>query len=1319
MEVPRFVSRATRRVLAWSVACAFIVAVVALTGEYLRFGADFQAAHDRIAADIQQQFSSLSATLDQVIERVRREPALAAAVASRDTRSIRELFAQLAAAEGSLNLQAVALTVYDVDGRAVAWAGRPSSLPPERVAGPAALFLAPSLAGPRLTRVVPIMDAANTAQRLATVIAEAPLSRSPAMAEPDVFTVRTSVIPVPLRLTFESGPDIPDTAIVIRDASGLPLARADVPRDQVDQARDWWRRRFVAVEVAVLVAALLLFIGPLLDWRRLSTSVGRHLAITASIVALLVAARLLSSVAIRLAGLDAPVLVMADRAGWFTAALASPADLLLTALFVGAVVGLAASSFEQWRHSRRLRVRVIPDGGGVEIAAFVVVQLAAGFGVAMLLLAYQHVLRSDLAMMPFDLLQFSLHPFDPARLSVVVAMVVLHAALLALAVLVFRIAMARWVVAADRRWMRSLTPVLWAAPAMVAFVIASRAWEPPPLVPTAVVLAIAMVAAWRLRRYRAALEHASQAARLTALFLALAVPAVVFYPWLVDASARARRQLVETRLAPEVVNQRRNLQLQLDEAMKQIDALPDLADLVQVGVPVAAGPTPFETAFRVWERTILEDLRLTSSIELHDETGSLVSRFALNLPQTGGPPIYPEATCEWELFEEVAPFFAEERRLLHAGRGICVEGENGRRIVGSIAVHVTLDYGNLSFITAQSPYVALLRGEDLSQAEASPRERVEFTVYGWSRRPLYVSGRDTWVLTEEIFSRIFASREPFWTRAAIGNDEYDVYFLNDRGGIYALGYPLTSPFGHMISVAELLVLCALTYVLLLLAGLIYGRIAARTPTSGRALLREVRASFYRKLFIAFVAAAVVPVLLLALGTRAYIASLMQDDLETEAARTAASASRVVEDVGLLEVTGAAGVVDDDLVVWLSRVIAQDVNIFDASGLIASSERSLFAYGLLPRSTAGDVYRAVVIEGRPSYVTRERVGMTEYLVAAAPVRVQNRHAILTVPLTLRQQEIQAQVDELDRRVLLAGVLFIVVGAAIGYSMAERIADPVNRLMKATGRIARGDLSARILATSSDEFRRLVEAFNRMAADLQRQRVELERSNRLAAWADMARQVAHDIKNPLTPIQLNAEHLRRVHADRGAPLGRVLDECVDNVLNQVRLLRQIASEFSSFASSPTAKLVPESLSAVMTEVVAAYRTGLKDRVEIIVDVPAVLPPVLIDKAVLARALTNIIENALHAMPAGGTLRIVSRAVNASRVELAISDTGVGMDRAALDRIFEPYFSTRASGTGLGLTIAKRNVELNGGTIAVESERGQGTIVRITLPTVPAAG
>ena len=321
--------------------------------------------------------------------------------------------------------------------------------------------------------------------------------------------------------------------------------------------------------------------------------------------------------------------------------------------------------------------------------------------------------------------------------------------------------------------------------------------------------------------------------------------------------------------------------------------------------------------------------------------------------------------------------------------------------------------------------------------------------------------------------------------------------------------------------------------------MVFNMLVGRAPASGRALFAEVRASFYRKLFLAFVAAAIVPVLALALVSRAYMANLMLADIESEATRLATVASRVFQD--LRAFVGQAAVADD-LIVWLSRVVAQDVNIFDGPSLLASSERNLFASGLLPSRTPGEVYRAIFLDGRPSYVGRERAGGLEYLIAATPVQLEGREAVLTIPLASRQQETQAQIEELDRRVLLAAVLFIMLGAGIGYYMAERIADPVNRLMRATRRIARGDLDARVLATSSDELRRLVDAFNQMADDLQRQRGELERTNRLAAWADMARQVAHDIKNPLTPIQLNAEHLRRVHLDQGRPLGSVIDECV---------------------------------------------------------------------------------------------------------------------------------------------------------------------------------
>ena len=318
----------------------------------------------------------------------------------------------------------------------------------------------------------------------------------------------------------------------------------------------------------------------------------------------------------------------------------------------------------------------------------------------------------------------------------------------------------------------------------------------------------------------------------------------------------------------------------------------------------------------------------------------------------------------------------------------------------------------------------------------------------------------------------------------------------------------------------------------------------------------------------------------------------------------------------------------------------------------------------------------------------------------------------MPLAYRQHEVEREIDDLDRGVHLAALFFILLGAGIGLSMAERIADPIRQLTRATRRIARGDFDARIAARSSDELRRLVDAFNGMAAELKAQRGQLEKTHRLEAWAEMARQVAHEIKNPLTPIQLSAEHLRRVHADRGEPLGPVLEGCVSAILGQVTLLRQIAAEFSSFASSPTARRAPVDPVQLVRDVIEPYRAGLEGRIEILNEVTAPLPAVIVDRTLVARALANIVENALHAMPGQGKLRLTSRVEDAA-VVLRAEDTGVGMDAEELARVFEPYFSTKTTGTGLGLPIARRNVELSGGTIAVESGKGTGTAVSMRLP------
>jgi len=1311
MVFPTFVARSALRLAVGGAVAGLAIWIGAVVVERTQLGADLAASRARLHAEVAGQFVALGERLNVAVRAVSLDAETVRLAEQGDAAATRRLF-DLAAAGVRTASEPVAITIYGARNQPVAWVGRSEDVPDARLTGPASLFLAQSTQGLQLVRVQPVVDPADPARHLGAVVAEAPLSRDgrATMAGTD-FALETSIVPVSLRLQFEGAADAGPDAFVIRTPTGEPLAAVQLSDADLQASRQRIQDRRFAAEITLAAVLLLLFSAPLLDWRRTTRSVRLATVLTLAVAALIVAARAILWIATRRVGLAEPA--VAPTAPWSPISamlMASPMDFVLTGLTALGLTALATVSFTQWRLAHRPGVGVVvvdrPPLGGWFLGA----QFMAGAAVVALLIAYTAFLRSQVSQASVDILRFAIEPRDWTRLLVVIGLLVLNAAVIGIAVLMLRLASSPWVFAAAATSWRVKGAAAWLAPAVVL------AWPGltetyVPLVPTLVAIAFSTAAAWVLHHYGPALPRLSQAMRLLVVLLALVLPSIVLYPSLVDAASRARRQLVSERHAPEVLNQRPDVRLKLSQALLEIDRIEGLDALVLASEAPANGPTPTDAAFLVWSQTSLATQRLTSSVELHNDAGAMVSRFALNLPDSAQGQIWRELSCEWEMLEEVSPFFSEERRLLHAGRQICTTGADGRRVVaGSVVVHSMLDYANLSFISAQNPYPALMRSGE-PRLEPRPRAEVELYVYGWSRRALYSSADTAPPLPEAVFRRAYESRQPFWATIPRGSTSLDVYVMSDRAAIYVLGTADATAFGHLVTIAELVALAFVTFVVLLLGTVGTNFILARAPTTGRALLAEVRASFYQKLFLAFVLSAVIPVLALALVSRAYMASLMFADIESEATRLANVASRVVEDVGI-QIGQSA--VDDNTLVWLSRVIAQDVNIFEGADLLASSERNLFASGLLPTRTPGEVFRAILLDGQPSYVGREVAGGLEYLTAATAVRIRGgRQAVLTVPLTSRQQETQAQIEELDRRVLLAALLFIMLGAGIGYYMAERIADPVNRLMRATRRIARGDLDARVLATSSDELRRLVEAFNQMAADLQRQRQELERTNRLAAWADLARQVAHDIKNPLTPIQLNAEHLRRVHSDQGRPLGGVIDECVSNILGQVRLLRQISTEFSSFASSPEPKPVETSLSELVAEIIDPYRSGLAGRVSIDTHVPAGLPLLRIDRMLVGRALTNVIENALHAMPGGGTLTIDAALAPGHMAQLRITDTGMGMDADALARIFEPYFSTKAIGTGLGLTIAKRNAEAHGGAISVTSERGRGTSVTLTLP------
>ncbi len=340
----------------------------------------------------------------------------------------------------------------------------------------------------------------------------------------------------------------------------------------------------------------------------------------------------------------------------------------------------------------------------------------------------------------------------------------------------------------------------------------------------------------------------------------------------------------------------------------------------------------------------------------------------------------------------------------------------------------------------------------------------------------------------------------------------------------------------------------------------------RASFSIPALVEAVRRRFALRLFVAFVTLAVVPVAVLEGVVRRIVTQRLRHAAEDQALERAAVAQKAVEDFALFQRREAAGTrpVTDAALVWVASLIRNDLDVFGGGRLIASSKRELYASGLLPSRISGSVFKDLILDQAPAALRSERIGAFSSLVASVPVRLEGPEpAVLSIPLALRQRELQTTLDELDRTIRLSSLAFLVFAAALAHSMSRRISEPLRALTAATRRIADGDLGARVATTNRDEILALVDSFNQMAGDLESQRRDLERSNRLAAWAEMARQVAHEVKNPLTPIQLSAEHLRRVYKDETVDFDATLSSCVETILKQVRTLRGIVTEFSAFA------------------------------------------------------------------------------------------------------------------------------------------------------------
>ena len=1316
-----------RRLLVTGGVAAGLVLVLGGATELLRFGRTDAVARDRAEQEIRAQVDRIDAALRQVAQALAGHADVRTGMAG-DRPTVRRLFEVV---EVTAELQSdpdLSITIYDARGTPRVWSGRPAEYGRDRVQAGAAGFASAGQAGLRLVHVEPIVapgDAVGgTERRLGSVVTERVLSPAAPDLDPDRgFVVDTAVGRATVRAVETGARSDPDPGhFTVIGSDGRPLIDAVMSLGEIARTRARWRARVVAFFLVALAVATFSVLGLALA-RRART---RHLRTFVLLACVASAGRawlwLASTPRLFDLSLLSPDAYRSVRWPWLTR---TPVDLLLTAVLAAGLVVLLAETANRRRWTARTGRRGGPSGPTGDVIR----QIAAATLVALLLAGQHLVLRDTVAGAAVDLLHTALQPFDTARVSLLLAVVIMSAATVWAVGLVFRASFAGWPAPLRRGPVSLRQGPIWLVaplgmvPAVLAFV---AGWAP--LWPSLLTTALGLVLALRWRRAVSWFRHADPPARVLATLCAILLPALPLYVALVELTDDAKRQLLETSYAVQAAEHPQNLLERLARSRDQIDGVRDLLALTASASGTDGGALDTDRAFSIWRRTALAAARLTSAVELYGADGALNSRFALNIPEDAVTASGWTGTgCEWEVFGEAVLFGAEERRMLHAERGLCVAGSDGTRSpVGAVVVHVAqVDYESLPFISSRSPYVDLFEGGGASPLPGAPGHDVELVIYGWGLQPTFVSSRTGWAIDDALFQRIYASRAHLWTRLAKDATLYDVLITNNRAGIYALGYPIHTPFDHVLGLSEIAILVISAFALVLVGVMVGGLVF---PGLRRQLaFRAVRARFAIKLQLWFLGVATAPVIVVAGLIQGYFADQLRANVEADAARTAAIAQSVIEASVPRPVDGQVITpFTDDALVQVSQVVGQDVNIFDGPQLVATSERDLYSSGLLPTRTPDTVYRTIALEQLPSFVGEATIGSLQYRLAAVPIRAGGRDVILTVPLASRQQEIESQIDELNRRIWGSALFFAAVVGFIGWAIARSIADPVRRLTRATSRVARGEfhtpasaprgqaLQERVADQVADELEVLESDFNQMAVELDLQRRQLERTHRLEAWTEMARQVAHEIKNPLTPVQLSAEHLLRVHADRGSPLSPVLQECVDSILKQVRILRQIASEFSNYASPPVADCVPTALDALIEEIIGPYRPGLEGRIAVAVTLPTDLPLLRLDRVLMQRALTNIIENALHAMPNNGALSV--RVVrHSSQLQLVVTDTGVGLEPDVLARIFEPYFSTKVTGTGLGMAIAKRNIQLNGGRIGVTSERGRGTTVEITLPIV----
>lgn len=704
-----------------------------------------------------------------------------------------------------------------------------------------------------------------------------------------------------------------------------------------------------------------------------------------------------------------------------------------------------------------------------------------------------------------------------------------------------------------------------------------------------------------------------------------------------------------------------------------------------------------DLARSLWERTLLAKLNWYSSLEILGPEGDVLSHFSLNVPMIYKLEPNLPLSPEWSTSRMSIPLIGEEKNFLIGYKDL-FEEEN---YLGRIALYLSIDYDMLPFLYSANPYFELIR---VTSIPSLNQMDLGFVIYDLGGKLIFNPDKISSGIPPPLLDRIVSSEDSLWTFFTDKKRKFHAFYLKKDSRIYSLFLPKKNFYVYAVEYMRLfffyLVFSLLSVFFIFLA---FGK-RFKSPFW----------SFSNRVYISFVAIALIPLFLFTFFTRGFFSQIFTQQFTEKAEEHANFAQRVMDDLIFIqqEDVSSSAIPLEDAVLWISSTLSTDVNLYRQGRIVSSSRREYFDSGLLPDLIDGEIYYKIQYENNPFYTQTQRIGEYSFHTLTIPYFLGDLLLLISLPFPLEQQEISKATEELIEFLFFISVFFIAVVLIFAKGIENMIVNPIKKLLIGTEEVSLGNLEISIKHKSQDEMKTLIDGFNTMVKNLKQQQQDLADMSKKVAWAEMARKVAHEIKNPLTPIQLSAEHLLRVYEDKKEDFDKALKESASYIIKEVENLRKIAQEF--LETSKTIPLQKEffDLNKLVQETIAPYKKSLSERIQFKETYQGQDFRMKGDENKIKIALRNIFVNAIEAIRDRGQIEIISSKTE-KELRLEIKDTGLGMKKETLEKVFEPYFSTKDVGTGLGLPIAKKVIEDHGGTIQISSIFKKGTGILIMFP------